>query len=546
MVQFYFIALALVSLANADVSHLGLPGGDSSSYQPEHLIPQHLRSQASGQVAAEGEVVPGGHESSYQPAELRTADVQSEVVPGGDASSYTPANLQSEVVPGGDASSYTPAHLQGQGRTVGTQVENSGESFNIGANTHTPEQFIPEADRQAHYAYVNGAGRSTVTQQYGQAGNSVAEVVPGSEEHSYQPQNLIPEQIQARTAAVENTQEVIPGSDSSSYQPANLVPTNLQRTVTQVQSSAVEQGAVDAALVAPVEAVSQVEGQQSGAFVAKSAQAVVPGSETHSYQPVDVNTDTPQQYQTSVVEQRNVNVALVAPVEAEGGVETQANTYTPRQYQTSGVQETTVDVALVAPTVAETVEAGDQTSALVAKSARVVVPGSEVHSYQPAELVPAYVQGRGLSTAHVASTRVAPVVTHQQHVSYSGRSFSGGQQTVPVAIGANTQTPEQFIPEADRIAHYNYQRSHVQQQSQTQVQVDVEPVVGYVEPRSNGIEEFNADTHVPIAIGRNTYTPAHLLGSQRATTYTATGVAAGARARSGYGTQYAPNGGYIY
>ncbi|KAL7744134.1 hypothetical protein ACLKA6_009114 [Drosophila palustris] len=183
--QFYVIALAVIGVVAADVSHLQLghadgysyntpssyssssasasssssgqyaiPGGDSSSYQPEHLIPQHLK--AAHVESASAKIIPGGDSSSYQPAHLIPQHLQATqkcpadriahynyiqaqtqtVVSGGDQAA------SAQVIPGGDSSSYQPEHLIPQ------------QSFNLGADTQTPEQFIPEADRVAHAQYV--------------------------------------------------------------------------------------------------------------------------------------------------------------------------------------------------------------------------------------------------------------------------------------------------------------------------------------------------------------------------------------------------------
>ncbi|KAH8385004.1 hypothetical protein KR093_009653, partial [Drosophila rubida] len=183
--QFFVIALALIGVAAADVSHLqlgynynaatsssssletaqlALPGGDSSSYQPEHLIPQHLK--ASHVESASMKVVPGGDSNSYQPAHLIPQQLQVKTV-------------SAEVVPGGDSSSYQPAHLIEQ------------QSFNIGADTHTPEQLIPEADRIAHAQYVQ-------EQEQSQA----QVLVPGGDSSSYQPADLIPQHLKAFHASI--------------------------------------------------------------------------------------------------------------------------------------------------------------------------------------------------------------------------------------------------------------------------------------------------------------------------------------------------------
>ncbi|XP_030078904.1 uncharacterized protein LOC111605048 [Drosophila hydei] len=208
--KFCIIALALLGLVAADVSHLlnvgqnsgysygssasssssssasaVLPGGDSSSYQPEHLIPQNLQ-VASAQIVAGGDsssyqaahvlpqsqvasaqIIPGGDSSSYQPEHLIPQNLKvasAQIVAGGDSSSYQTAHVlpqsqvaSAQIIPGGDSSSYQPEHLIPQNLKVAqvglASAAVETESYNIGADTYTPEQFIPEADRIAHAAY---------------------------------------------------------------------------------------------------------------------------------------------------------------------------------------------------------------------------------------------------------------------------------------------------------------------------------------------------------------------------------------------------------
>ncbi|KAH8411811.1 hypothetical protein KR215_011452, partial [Drosophila sulfurigaster] len=360
--QFFVIALALVGFVAADVSHLlldqnagysysassssssALPGGDSSSYQPEDLIPQHLKASHVETVSAE--IVPGGDSSSYQPAHLIPQQLQSEVasaevIPGGDSSSYQPAHLipqqlqsevaSAEVIPGGDSSSYQPAQVIEQ------------QSFNLGADTQTPEQFIPEADRIAHAQYVQ-------------------------------------EQEQQQQAQV-----VVPGGDSSSYQPADLIPQHLKAS--------------------------------------------------HGSYNIGADTQTPEQF----------------------------------------------------------------------------IPEAD-------------------RVAHYAYTK-SQTLTQSQPAVPSQELQAAQVETASYNLGADTQTPEQFIPEADRIAHAKYVE---QEQSQS-------PVV-YQEPVSNGIEEFNAETHVPVVIGADTITPAHLLPKYSA----GASSSSSSSSASSADTQYGSNGGYIY
>ncbi|KAH8273319.1 hypothetical protein KR044_003704, partial [Drosophila immigrans] len=412
--QFYVIALALVGVVAADVSHLlgqnagysysasssssssagaghlALPGGDSSSYQPEHLIPQHLKASHVQSVSAE--VIPGGDSSSYQPEHLIPHHLQvetaaAEVIPGGDSSSYQPEHLipqhlkashvqsvSAEVIPGGDSSSYQPAHLipqQLQVETASAEVVPGGDSssyqpahlieqqsFNLGADTQTPEQFIPEADRIAHAQYVQEQEQAQV-------------VVPGGDSSSYQPAHLIPQQLQVEAAAA----EVIPGGDSSSYQPTDLIPQHLKAS--------------------------------------------------HASINIGADTQTPEQF---------------------------------------------------------------------------IPEADRVAHY-------AYTQSQTLTQTAVPSQQLQ--AAHVETASYN--------------LGADTQTPEQFI------AHAQY----VQQQEQEQYQ-----------PVSNGIEEYNAESHVPVVIGADTITPAHLLPKYSA------GVSSSASSSASVGvahdTQYGTNGGYVY
>ncbi|XP_017851271.2 LOW QUALITY PROTEIN: uncharacterized protein LOC108605963 [Drosophila busckii] len=339
------IALALLGAATADVSHLlhaqaagysyssssaSVPGADASSYQPENLIPQHLRSAESYNIGADTQTP-----EQFIPEADRVAHaryVQEQAAPGSDASSYQPENL-------------IPAHLKAE-----------TESYNIGADTQTPEQFIPEAVRVAHQTYTQAeAAHSRLRLQQlstraldppaSEVRSSSASVYPGADSSSHQPEHLIPQHL--KSAQVQTL--VYPGADSSSHQPEHLIPQHL-----------------------------------------KSAQV------------------QPQVY-----------------------------------------------------------------------------PGSDPSSYQPAHLIP----------QHLKSAKIATQTA--QIISGAVRSFN---------IGADSFTPEQFIPEADRIAHAQY------------------------------VQEFNAGTHVPVAIGRDTITPAHL----RSSSYSSSS------SPSSSGTQYAANGGYVY
>ncbi|XP_062138061.1 uncharacterized protein LOC133847200 [Drosophila sulfurigaster albostrigata] len=435
--QFFVIALALVGFVAADVSHLlldqnagysysassssssALPGGDSSSYQPEDLIPQHLK--ASHVETASAEIVPGGDSSSYQPAHLIPQQLQSEVasaevIPGGDSSSYQPAHLipqqlqtETEIIPGGDSSSYQPAHL-------------------------IPQQLQSEV--------------------------ASAEVIPGGDSSSYQPAHLIPQQLQTET-------EIIPGGDSSSYQPAQVIEQQSFNLGADTQTP--EQFIPEADRVAHAQYVQEQEQQQQ-------AQVVVPGGDSSSYQPAHL---IPQQLQT----------------------ETE------------------------------------------------VIPGGDSSSYQPADLIPQHLKAShgtyniGADTqtpeqfipeadrvAHYAYTQ-SQTLTQSQPAVPSQELQAAQVETASYNLGADTQTPEQFIPEADRIAHAKYVE---QEQSQS-------PVV-YQEPVSNGIEEFNAETHVPVVIGADTITPAHLLPKYSA----GASSSSSSSSASSADTQYGSNGGYIY
>ncbi|KAH8274672.1 hypothetical protein KR018_003915, partial [Drosophila ironensis] len=281
-----------------------VPGGDSSSYQPEYT-PEYLKTSSVASEAAAVVVVPGGDSSSYQPAEytpahLKTAvpaaigadtvapvpeaigadtytpekfipkDVQQAhykyvqeqeqeqqqvVVPGGDSSSYqpaeyTPANLKTTeqvVVPGGDSSSYqpaeyTPAHLKtAVPAAIGADTVAPVPEA-IGADTYTPEKFIPEDVQQAHYKYVQEQEQQQV-------------VVPGGDSSSYQPAEYTPASLKKSVApAVSAAAEVVPGGDSSSYQPAEYTPAHLKPVVqtgsyTQTQAQTVVQPNLVAAYV---------------------------------------------------------------------------------------------------------------------------------------------------------------------------------------------------------------------------------------------------------------------------------------------------------
>ncbi|XP_030564346.1 uncharacterized protein LOC115765101 [Drosophila novamexicana] len=238
--KFCVIALALIGLVAADVSHLqhpgysygassssssfsegqlALPGGDSSSYQPEHLIPQNLKTV--NVETASAQIIPGGDSSSYQPAQVESASAQ--VIPGGDSSSYQPEQLipqalktlNVETAPAADApesfnlgadtqtpeqfipeadriAHYSYIQSQGQAAAPEAQVATVSESVNIGADTQTPEQFIPEADRVAHYSYIHSQGKAVLPTPA-----AAAQVVPGSDSSSYQPEHLIPQHLKA-------------------------------------------------------------------------------------------------------------------------------------------------------------------------------------------------------------------------------------------------------------------------------------------------------------------------------------------------------------
>ncbi|XP_064556643.1 uncharacterized protein LOC135441101, partial [Drosophila montana] len=236
--KFCVIALALFGLVAADVSHLqhpgysygasassasfsegqvALPGGDASSYQPEHLIPQNLK--AVNVETASAQIIPGGDSSSYQPEQLipqhLTAQEESasaQVIPGGDSSSYQPEQLipqtesfnlgadtqtPEQFIPEADRiAHYNYIQSQGQAAAPAAQVATVSESVNIGADTQTPEQFIPEAERVAHYNYVHSQGKAVLPTPAAAAAAAV-QVVPGSDSSSYQPEHLIPQHLKA-------------------------------------------------------------------------------------------------------------------------------------------------------------------------------------------------------------------------------------------------------------------------------------------------------------------------------------------------------------
>ncbi|XP_034485832.1 putative testis-expressed protein 13C [Drosophila innubila] len=407
--QFYVIALAVIGVVAADVSHLQLgsaagysysspsspsssaqfaiPGGDSSSYQPEHLIPQHLKSASASQSFNLG-------------ADTQTPE---QFIPEADRiahTQYVQEQAQAQVVvPGGDSSSYQPAHLIPQ-HLKASHVSTT-QSINLGADTQTPEQFIPEADRIAHTQYVQEQAQAQV-------------VVPGGDSSSYQPEHLIPQHLQA--AHVESASaQLVPGGDSSSYQPAHLIPQHLKASY-----------------------VSTTQSINLGA-----------------------DTQTPEQFIPEADRIAHYNY----------------------------------------------VQAQTQASAQI-------IPGGDSSSYQPEHLIPQHLQSASAS-----------------------ESFN---------LGADTQTPEQFIPEADRIAHANYVQEQEQHQSQSPVVIGantITPAHLYQEQVSNGIEEFNPETHVPVVIGRDTVTPAHLLPKY---SVGATSSASSSIVSSGHDTQYGSNGGYVY
>ncbi|XP_020802861.1 putative testis-expressed protein 13C [Drosophila serrata] len=478
--KFYVIALAFVGLVAADVSHLklgqsvdggyGLSASSSSSLSSSYLPPEHTSAHLKT-----AEVVPGGDSSSYQPAEYTPAHLRTaEVVPGGDSSSYqpaeyTPAHLKTaEVVPGGDSSSYQPAEYTPEHLKT-AEVVPGGDS-----SSYQPAEYTPEHLK-------------------------TAEVVPGGDSSSYQPAEYTPAHL--RTA------EVVPGGDSSSYQPAEYTPAHL-----------------------------------------KTAE-VIPGGDSSSYQPAEY---TPAHLKTSVP--APIGAHTHAPVPAAIG----ADTYTPEKFIPQADREAHYKY-------------------IQEQQQQTVVPGGDSSSYQPAEYTPAHL--KKASFAAVATE----VIPGGDSSSYQPAEYTPAhlKTSVPAPIGADTYTPEQFIPQADREAHYRYiqqeqtvvpggdsssyqpaeytpqnlktstvvQTTYVQSQAKAivptinqvhsyvqghaaisnQLQAPIAAVASrvYEEPSSNGIEEFNPETHVPVVIGADTITPAHLR-------------------TGGQGTQYAANGGYVY
>nr|XP_032295853.1 uncharacterized protein LOC26530423 [Drosophila virilis] len=217
--KFCVIALALFGLVAADVSHLqhpgysygassssssfsegqlALPGGDSSSYQPEHLIPQNLRTV--NVETASAQIIPGGDSSSYQPEHLipqhlKALNVETASAADAPESFNLGADTQTpeQFIPEADRiAHYSYIQSQGQAAAPVAQVATVSESVNIGADTQTPEQFIPEADRVAHYSYIHSQGKALLPTPA-----AAAQVVPGSDSSSYQPEHLIPQHLKA-------------------------------------------------------------------------------------------------------------------------------------------------------------------------------------------------------------------------------------------------------------------------------------------------------------------------------------------------------------
>ncbi|KAH8397581.1 hypothetical protein KR222_011262 [Zaprionus bogoriensis] len=442
MQQYYAIALALLGVVVADVSHLqlgqaagysyssastssgraaNLPGGDSSSYQPEHLIPQHLKAAQASST---------GYEGSFNLG----ADTQ------------TPEQFISKakaVTPGGDSSSYQPEHLIPQ-HLKAAQASSTGYegSFNLGANTQTPEQFIPKAKA----------------------------VTPGGDSSSYQPEHLIPQHLKAAQVSstgyegsfnlgadtqtpeqfIPKAKAVTPGGDSSSYQPEHLIPQHLKAG----QVSTGYEGSFNLGADTQTPERFIPEADRNAHYVQSQAKAIAPGSDSSSYQPEHL---IPQ----------HLKAAQVSSTSYEGSFNLGADTQTPEQF---------------------------------IPNAKAIVPGGDSSSYQPEHLIPQH-----LKAVQASST------------GYEG-SFN---------LGADTQTPEQFIPEADRIAHANFVQ----------------------EPISNGIEELKTETHVPAAIGRETILPAHLVPNYSAggaaSSYSSSSASLSV-STSGHDTQYGSNGGYVY
>ncbi|SPP86804.1 POU domain, class 6, transcription factor 2 [Drosophila guanche] len=486
---FYVIALAFVSVVAADVSHLKLglaadgaygltsssssyssgsvvPGGDASSYQPDELIPGHLK--VATIQAQSSQAITGGDSSSYQSAEhasgqLKVAAIQgeSEVIPGGDSSSYqpaeyTPAHLKvasietqsAEVIPGGDSSSYQSAHLQVQ--SSGAQQVLGGDS-----SSYAPEQFIPEADREAHYKYVQ-------------------------------------EQQQQQQQQQQQEETVIPGGDSSSYQPAEYTPAHLKVASAQVEVEATPSIGADS--YTPEQFIPEADRQAHYQYVQQQQQGetVISGGDSSSYQPAEY---TPAQ----------LKVALVAPVAAAqvapGSEESSYQTVAAPAVQYSYTQ--TLTKALQAPAAVAAV------------------------SYQAADLIPAYVQGQAV----ISKQLVAPVRQSVVYANVQGEAVSSSKQLV--------------APFREQTVSNGYGQSIVSEIAA--------PAQLYQEPVSNGIEEFNAGTHVPVAIGGNTVTPTHLQVAAPSYTSVASSSSAyssasasSAASSSGHDTQYATNGGYVY
>ncbi|KAM8720299.1 hypothetical protein ACLKA7_006356 [Drosophila subpalustris] len=173
-----------------------IPGGDSSSYQPEHLIPQHLK--AAHVESASAEINFGEDSRSYQPEHLIPQHLKAAHVESASAG----------INFGEDSSSYQPAHLIPQ-HLQATQSTTS-HSYNLGADTQTPEQFIPEADRIAHNNYIQ-AQTQTVISGGDQAAS--AQVIPGGDASSYQPEHLIPQKSFNLGADTQTPEQFIPEAD---------------------------------------------------------------------------------------------------------------------------------------------------------------------------------------------------------------------------------------------------------------------------------------------------------------------------------------------
>ncbi|KAH8289431.1 hypothetical protein KR054_005138, partial [Drosophila jambulina] len=520
--KFYVIALALAGLVAADVSHLKLgqsadggyglsasssfsstlskvvPGGDASSYQPAEYTPEHLKKASSVAVAID--VIPGGDSSSYQPAEYTPEHLKTaEVVLGGDSSSYQPAEYTpdhlktTEVVPGGDSSSYqpaeyTPAHLKkASSVAVAIDVIPGGDS-----SSYQPAEYTPEHLK-------------------------TAEVVPGGDSSSYQPAEYTPAHLK--------TAEVVPGGDSSSYQPAEYTPAHLKVSVP---------AAFGADTHTPEKFIPQADREAHYKYIQEQQQAVVSGGDSSSYQPAEYTTSdlkvavpaaigadsyTPEQFIPQVNREAHYKYIQQQQAVVSGG---DSSSYQPAEYTTSDLK-----VAVPAAIGADSYtpeqfipQADREAHYKYIQQQQPVVPGGDSSSYQPAEYTPAQ-----LSKTSVVSVASAVVpggdASSYQPAKYTPQTLKAATvvQTSYVQSQAKAVVPATNLDPA-------YVQGHTAISNQLQAPIAGEASRVYEEPASNGIEEFNPETHVPVLIGADTITPAHL--------------------RVGTETQYAANGGYVY